>query len=107
MDWLSIVLVVLLVLLVFRSWRNGLVRELVGLIALIIAVPIASLFYGDLVPKVEPITDNLKLANLVAFLAIVLGVVLVSFWSPFWGSFWEPFCRPRCSKFGPKDYQHL
>ena len=77
MDWLSIVLVVLLVLLVFRAWRNGLVRELVGLIALVIAVPIASLFYGDLVPKVEPITDNLKLANLIAFVAIVLGVVLV------------------------------
>ena len=35
MDWLSIVLIVLLVLSVFRSWRNGLVRELVGLICLL------------------------------------------------------------------------
>ena len=73
MDWLSLLLVVFIAVLVVRAWRNGIVREFVALGALIIAVPIASTFYGDLVPKVEPIVDNLKLANLVAFLAIVFG----------------------------------
>gem|GEM_PF-823415 len=76
-DWLSLLLVVFIAVLVVRAWRNGIVREFVALGALIIAVPIASTFYGDLVPKVEPIVDNLKLANLVAFLAIVFGVVIV------------------------------
>ncbi len=77
MDWLSLLLVVFIAVLVVRAWRNGIVREFVALGALIIAVPIASTFYGDLVPKVEPIVDNLKLANLVAFLAIVFGIVIV------------------------------
>ena len=76
-DWLSFLLLIFIALLVVRAWRNGIVREFIGLGALIIAVPTASAFYGDLTPKVEPIIDNLKLANLIAFLAIVFAVVIV------------------------------
>jgi membrane protein required for colicin V production len=55
---------------------NGFIREIVSLSAVILAVPIAGLFYDDLYPKVEPIVDSETLANLISFLAIFVGVVI-------------------------------
>jgi uncharacterized membrane protein required for colicin V production len=76
MNWLTIVLLVFIGLLSFRAYRNGFVRELVSLSAVILAIPLAGIFYDDMLPKVDPIIDNEKLASLISFLAIFLGVVI-------------------------------
>ncbi len=76
MDWVSLSIIVVVGFLTWRAYRRGFLRELVGLVALILAVPIAGLFYDDMVPKVEPIVDNVLVAGLVSFLAILIGVIV-------------------------------
>lgn len=76
MDWLSIFLVVAIGLLTWRAYANGFVKEIVSLSAVILAIPIAGIFYDDLYPKVYPIVDNVTAASLISFLAIFLGVVV-------------------------------
>ena len=76
MSWVTIVIVVIIGFMTYRAYRNGFIRELVSLTAVILAVPIAGLLYDDLLPKVEPIVDNVQLASLVAFLAILAGVII-------------------------------
>lgn len=76
MDWVSIVIVAVAGLLTWRAFRRGFLRELVGLGALILAVPVAGVFYDDMAPKVEPIVDNATGAALLSFVAILLGVIV-------------------------------
>ena len=76
MNWVTLVLLVFIGFLTYRAYRNGFIRELVSLCAVILAVPLAGIFYDDMYPKVQPIIENERLANLVAFMAILLAVVL-------------------------------
>ncbi len=76
MNWVTIVLVAVIGTLTFRGYRNGFVRELVGLCALILAVPMAGILYDDMYPKVEPIVDNEEAAALISFVAIMAGVII-------------------------------
>ncbi|MFN8508937.1 MAG: CvpA family protein [Dehalococcoidia bacterium] len=76
MNWVSFVLLGVIALLTWRAWRNGVIRELVSLGSVILAIPMAGIFYDDMFPKIHPIVDSVPLANLVAFLAIFLGVVI-------------------------------
>lgn len=76
MNWVTIVLVAVIGTLTFRGYRNGFVRELVGLCALILAVPMAGILYDDMYPKVEPIVDNEEAAALISFIAIMAGVII-------------------------------
>lgn len=76
MDWVSIVIIAFAGLVTWRAYTNGFVRELVSLSATILAVPIAGIFYDDLYPKVHPIVDNVALASLISFMALLLGVIL-------------------------------
>lgn len=76
MNWLTLLLAAVLALLTYRAWANGFVRELVSLSAVILAVPLAGVFYDDLYPKVEPIVDSERAANLISFLAIMFGVII-------------------------------
>lgn len=76
MDWVSLVIIVLVALLTWRAFRRGFLRELVGLAALILAVPLAGVFYDDMVPKIDPIVDNSLASALISFLAILVGVIV-------------------------------
>ena len=76
MNWVSLVIIVVVALLTWRAFRRGFLRELVGLAALILAVPVAGVFYDDMIPKVEPILDNSLAAALASFLAILIGVIV-------------------------------
>ena len=55
---------------------NGFVRELVSLCAVILAIPVAGVFYDDMYPKVSPIIANDNLAALVSFISILAGVII-------------------------------
>jgi len=76
MNWVTFLLVVVIGWMTYRAFRNGFVRELVGLCALILAVPIAGIFYDNMYPNVQPIVDNEKLAALISFVAILGGVII-------------------------------
>lgn len=76
MNWVSFVLLGVIALLTWRAWRNGVIRELVSLGSVILAIPMAGIFYDDVFPKIHPIVDSVPLANLISFLAIFLGVVI-------------------------------
>ena len=76
MNWVSFVLLGVIALLTWRAWMNGVIRELVSLGSVILAIPMAGIFYDDMFPKIHPIVDSVPLANLVSFLAIFLGVVI-------------------------------
>jgi len=76
MDWLTVVLLLVIGVATYRAWRNGFVRELVSLSAVILAIPIAGLFYNSLFLKVNPIIDNEQLAKLVSFISIIVGVIV-------------------------------
>lgn len=76
MNWLDIVLLGTIGIVTWRAFANGFIRELVGLCASFLAIPIAGIFYDDMYPKVHPIVDNDNMASLVSFLAILIGVVI-------------------------------
>jgi membrane protein required for colicin V production len=76
LNWVTLLIVVTIGFLTWRAWRNGFIRELVSLAAVVLAIPIAGIFYDDLYPKVEPIIDNPIAAALVSFLAILAGVII-------------------------------
>lgn len=76
MTWLTILIAAVLALMTYRAYRNGFVRELVSLCAVILAVPLAGIFYDDMYPKVHPIVDDEPLAKLISFLAILFGVII-------------------------------
>lgn len=75
-NWLTVLLLLVIGFATYRAWRNGFIRELVSLSAVILAIPIAGLFYNSLFLKLNPIIDNEQLAKLVSFVAILLGVIL-------------------------------
>lgn len=76
MNWLDVVLLAIIGFVTWRAYQNGFIRELVGLSASFLAIPIAGVFYDDMYPKVRPIVDNDDLAALVSFLAILAGVIV-------------------------------
>jgi membrane protein required for colicin V production len=76
-DWLSILLVAVIGFLTWRAYANGFVRELVSLCAVILAIPMAGIFYDDMYPKVSPIISNDTVAALVSFLSIMAGVIIL------------------------------
>lgn len=76
MNWLDIVLLVAIGFSTWNGFRNGFIRELVSIASVILAIPMAGIFYDDMFPKVEPIVDNEDLAALISFVAILLGVII-------------------------------
>ena len=76
MNWLDFILLAAIGFSTFNGYRNGFIRELVSIASVILAIPVAGIFYDDMFPKVEPIVDNEDLAALISFLAILLGVII-------------------------------
>lgn len=64
-------------MLTWHAYRNGVLREMVAFSAILLAIPIAGLFYDDLGAKLDPIIDQSILARLVAFLSLFASVVVI------------------------------
>jgi membrane protein required for colicin V production len=75
-NWLDVLLLAVIGFSTFNGYRNGFIRELVSIASVILAIPVAGIFYDDMYPKVEPIVDNENLAALISFLAILMGVMI-------------------------------
>ncbi|MGE3073382.1 MAG: CvpA family protein [Dehalococcoidia bacterium] len=76
MNWLDLVLIAAIGFSTYSGYRNGFIRELVSIAAVILAIPVAGIFYDNMFPKVEPIVRNEDLAALFSFVAIMIGVII-------------------------------
>ena len=76
MNWLDIVLLGAIGFSAYRGYSNGFIRELVSIASVILAIPLAGIFYDDLFPKVEPIVRNEDFAAIVSCRAILIGVII-------------------------------
>lgn len=77
MNWLDIVLVVILAWSTLSAAYKGFSRVVIGMVTLVVALVLAMWFYGTAGSFIEPYISSHQTANLVGFLAVVLGVYLV------------------------------
>ena len=77
MNWLDIVLLVLLAVAAFFGLRMGLIKAALSLAGLIIGVILAGRYYGSLAQHLSFIPGD-GVAEVVAFIIILLGVVIVA-----------------------------
>ena len=76
MNWLDYVLIVLLAWSVFRSFRKGFSREIIGLTAAFLALILGMWFYGTAAAYLAPYIGSARLANLAGFLIVVALVIV-------------------------------
>lgn len=74
MNWLDLVLLLTLAWFTIAGTTAGLFRESVTLVALVLAVVLAGLFYRDLADNIRVMASSERLARVLAFLAIFLAV---------------------------------
>jgi membrane protein required for colicin V production len=77
MNWLDIILLIILALSVMTSFRKGLSREVIGLIASILALLLGIWFYGTAGSLVLPYLSSRAAANLAGFILVFFGVLLL------------------------------
>jgi membrane protein required for colicin V production len=76
MNWLDLVLLIIVGASVVTSFRKGLSREIIGLVAVILAFVLASWFYGTAGALFEPYLSSPAMAHFAGF-ALVFALVLV------------------------------
>ncbi|MEX2158298.1 MAG: CvpA family protein [Dehalococcoidia bacterium] len=76
MNWLDAVIIVLVLWFTFAAFQAGFIRESVTVVAAVIGVALAGLFYKDLADDVLLFIDNGQLANIVAFVIIFSAAAL-------------------------------
>jgi membrane protein required for colicin V production len=76
MNWLDVVIVAVFAWLTFSSLTTGVIREAINLLAGVIGVVLAGLFYDDLARDVELFTDDTVASRLIAFLLIFAAVAI-------------------------------
>lgn len=76
MNWLDIVLLVILAASMLMSLRKGLSREIIGLVAVILAIVLGVWFYGMAGALFEPYLSSTAAAHFAGFV-VVFGAVLL------------------------------
>lgn len=76
MNWLDICLVIITLISVIGGLRAGLAREVIGLVALVLAVVCGLWFYGSAGALVQPYVSSKHLANALGFFMIFGGILL-------------------------------
>jgi membrane protein required for colicin V production len=74
MNWLDIIILIVLALQVFTGLRQGLIKALGGLLGLIVGIVLAGRFHETLAGNLSGFISNPDIANVVAFIAILLVV---------------------------------
>ena len=77
MNWLDIVLLLILVVSVVTSFRKGLSRELIGLIAVVLGLLLGVWFYGTAGAFLLPYVSSPVVAHLAGFFLIFAGVMVL------------------------------
>ena len=76
MNWLDIVIAIVLLLSLFTAFRNGLSREVVRLLALVVGVVAGMWWYGRLAVYYEPYIPSRQLAEFAAFMTFLVASVI-------------------------------
>jgi membrane protein required for colicin V production len=77
MNWLDFVLLLILAASIAMAFRKGLTREIVGLIAVVLALLLGIWFYGSAGGFLAPYLSSRSLANFVGFFLVFVGVMLL------------------------------
>jgi len=77
MNWLDVVIIIILVIQTFVGFSQGFIKALGGLIGLIVGVILAGRFYENLAGSVFSFISNSDVANVVAFVAILIVVGII------------------------------
>jgi membrane protein required for colicin V production len=77
MNWLDIVLILILATSIFTSFRNGFSREVIGLVAVVLALILGLWFYGVAGGLLAPHLNSRTAANLAGFFLVFFGVLLL------------------------------
>jgi membrane protein required for colicin V production len=77
MNWLDALLLVIFGVSVLTSFRKGLSREVIGLVAVVVALIFGIWFYGTAGGLVLPYVSSPAVAHLVGFLIVFFGVMLL------------------------------
>jgi membrane protein required for colicin V production len=77
MNWLDAVLLVILAASVFTSFRKGFSREVIGLVAVVVALLAGSWFYGTAGTLFAPYLSSPAAAHFAGFLLVFCGVLLL------------------------------
>jgi membrane protein required for colicin V production len=76
-DWVDLLIVGVIAWITFRAFSNGLIREAITLIALLLGIVLAGAFYRQLSADIAFLIENERARNLVAFLALLGGMVIL------------------------------
>ena len=77
MNWLDIVLLLVLAASVVTSFRKGFTREVIGLIAVVLALLAGTWFYGTAGAFLLPYVSSPTVAHLAGFFLVFFGVLLL------------------------------
>jgi membrane protein required for colicin V production len=76
MNWLDAVLILILAVSIFTSFRKGISREVIGLAAVVLALLLGIWFYGTAGSFLLPYVSSRGVANLCGFFLVFVGVML-------------------------------
>jgi len=76
MNWLDIILLVILILTAIVGIFKGLVKQVIGLVAVILGLILASLYYERAAGIFETFIKNILLSNFLGFLLIFVVVLI-------------------------------
>jgi membrane protein required for colicin V production len=77
MNGLDAILLIILAISVLTSFRKGLSREVIGLVAVVVALILGIWFYGTAGSLVLPYVSSRSVANLAGFFLVFFGVMLL------------------------------
>jgi membrane protein required for colicin V production len=77
MNWLDILLLLILLVSVASSFRNGLSREIIGLVSVLLALLLGIWFYGIPAGWVAPYLASRSIAGFIGFVLVFCAVLAV------------------------------
>jgi len=77
MNWLDLVLIIILLLSVLSSFRKGLSREVIGLVAAVMALFFGIWFYSTAGAFLVPYVSSRSAANFAGFILVFCAVLLL------------------------------
>jgi membrane protein required for colicin V production len=76
-NWLDIILAVLLVGAIVMGFIKGLIRELIGLVVVILGIVLAARWYPPVAKFFSSIINNAPAAKFLGFIVVFMGIFLV------------------------------
>lgn len=77
MNWMDAAIIGVVLWFTFAAFQAGMIRETVTIVAAVIGVALAGLFYKDLADDVLVFVDNNQLASILAFAGIFIASAAV------------------------------